>query len=363
LHSVYYDTPDLDLRRRGISLRVRHVDGRRLQTVKCDGADAPQLARLECEHEIEGERPDLTCVEETGLQQLFSDVGAPALLQPMFATEIDRTAWQFNHDGAAIECALDMGKIRAGKKSLPVRELELELKSGEVAGLFEAADAISRKFALPLEWESKSQRGYALVAGLAPQPPQRLPLSPKMDVSDAMAAIARDCIAVIAVHAPLVLKRGEIEDVHRMRVGVRRLRAAISTFRRAMGGRRLAFEGDLRWLQDQLGAVRNWDVARADTIAPLLRMRPADEDLAQVDEAGSDARDAAYANLRAALGWSRNTRGANCAAAPGSSTSAADASRASMRQSCTSCASAPRSCAMPPSSSATSCRRSASRRR
>jgi triphosphatase len=112
LRSVYYDTPDLALRRRGISLRVRHVDGRRLQTVKCDGAGP--AGRLECEHEIAGDHPDLTCVAEAGLQDLFSDIDAPARLRPVFATEIDRTAWQFDHKGASIECALDVGEIRAG---------------------------------------------------------------------------------------------------------------------------------------------------------------------------------------------------------------------------------------------------------
>ena len=54
-----------------------------------------------------------------------------------------------------------------------------------------------------------------------------------------------------------------------MRVAVRRLRAVLSVFRRAIDGRRLAFEDDLRWLQDKLGAVRDWDVFRAGVVQPI----------------------------------------------------------------------------------------------
>ena len=128
LLSVYFDTPDLELRQRGIGLRVRHVDGRRLQTVKCDSPASP-AGRLECEHEIAGDRPDPTCIEESGLRDYFSDIGAPARLYPVFSTNIDRTAWQFRHRGAAIECALDVGEIRSGDMAIPIHELELELKS------------------------------------------------------------------------------------------------------------------------------------------------------------------------------------------------------------------------------------------
>jgi hypothetical protein len=57
LHRIYYDTPDLDLRRRGVALRVRDVGGRRVQTVKCNGAGAGPAGRMECEREIDGDAP------------------------------------------------------------------------------------------------------------------------------------------------------------------------------------------------------------------------------------------------------------------------------------------------------------------
>jgi triphosphatase len=302
LRSVYYDTPDLALRRRGIGLRVRRVDGGWVQTVKCDGGGT--AARLECEHEIAGERPDLTCVKEAGLQDLFSEIDAPAQLRPVFATDIDRTAWQVRHRGAAIECALDVGEIRAGNKRQPIRELELELKGGTAAGLFEAAESLSRQLGLRLEWESKGQRGYALATGVAPTPPPRAKLAAAMTTRTAFATIVSGCVAQIAFYAPMVRRAGRVEDVHQMRVSVRKLRAALSTFRRAVADRKFGFEGDLRWLQDRLGAVRDWDVFGESAVEPVA---DASGDVAEVAEASAKQRDQAYGALCAALDSPRCT--------------------------------------------------------
>jgi triphosphatase len=125
-----------------------------------------------------------------------------------------------------------------------------------------------------------------------------------MKAGEALAAIAGSCVAQIAAHAPQVRRAGGIEDVHRMRVAVRKLRAALSIFRRAMGGRRLGFEVDLRWLQDKLGAVRDQDVFRNQAVAPL---RDEARDVALVDEAAADERGAAYRDLCAALDSARCT--------------------------------------------------------
>jgi CHAD domain-containing protein len=69
-------------------------------------------------------------------------------------------------------------------------------------------------------------------------------------------------------------------------------------FRRAIDGRRLPFEENLRWLQDKLGAVRDWDVFRAGAVQPI---EGESGDVALVDEAGGMARDYAHLELRIAL--------------------------------------------------------------
>lgn len=137
----------------------------------------------------------------------------------------------------------------------------------------------------------------------SPEPPPRPRLKPKMATAEAFAAVAAACLEQIAFHAPRVHQEGGVEDVHRMRVAVRRLRAVLSVFRRAIDGRRLPFEDDLRWLQDKLGAVRDWDVFRAGAVQPIEGEH---NDVALVDEAGGMARDYAHLELRIALESARS---------------------------------------------------------
>ena len=141
-------------------------------------------------------------------------------------------------------------------------------------------------------------------AGPAREPPPPAKLNSKMTTSEAFAAIVGACASQIAFHAPLVRHQGEVEDVHQMRVAVRKLRAALSTFRKMMAGQRLYFEDDLRWLQDKLGAVRDWDVFRKNAVQPI---EGEDSDVALVDEASAKSRAEAYRELCQALDSARCT--------------------------------------------------------
>lgn len=307
LVSVYFDTPDFDLRHSGVSLRVRRVDGRYVQSVKCEGSTV--LGRFECEDEVAGPGPDAARVADAGIQALFKKVDAPDSLKPVFTTDIQRAAWMLKIDGTTIECALDRGHIRRGRRRLPVSELELELKSGSAGPLFDAATQLSRRAAVRLEWETKGQRGYVLMGHPASSPSSWPPqLSPKMHVREALAAIVDCCLGQIA-EAETRLRHGErTEAVNKMRVGVRRLRATLSTFRRALPGEgRLPFERDLRWPQDSLGAARDWDVFSKSGLEPLAQANNGSGDVRPLARATARARARAYEQLRHALATRRYT--------------------------------------------------------
>ena len=55
LVTTYYDTPEKDLARRGVSLRVRREDDKRIQTVKSAGDSGVANSRGEWEWPIESE--------------------------------------------------------------------------------------------------------------------------------------------------------------------------------------------------------------------------------------------------------------------------------------------------------------------
>ena len=73
LHSVYFDTPRLDLWRQGIALRLRREAGRWIQAVKGGGTALAGLhRRLEDEAEVAGPTPDFSRIGHHELAEAFS---------------------------------------------------------------------------------------------------------------------------------------------------------------------------------------------------------------------------------------------------------------------------------------------------
>src|SRR5687767_6873690 len=71
--SVYFDTDKLKLRRKGLSLRVRRIGRRLVQTVKQDSStSAALLARNEWEHDIGAKQPDFDAARGTALAPLLN---------------------------------------------------------------------------------------------------------------------------------------------------------------------------------------------------------------------------------------------------------------------------------------------------
>ena len=146
MHDMYVDTPDLQLCRHQAGLRVRQVDGRWMQTLKAGGSVSGGLhSRHEWEGEVPGPQPDLAALDSVigrkqPIRALLRQDAIRDALQPVFTTRIKRTVWQLRTpQGDQIECVLDQGVIESGAdgavRSVPVSEIELELKQGQAASL------------------------------------------------------------------------------------------------------------------------------------------------------------------------------------------------------------------------------------
>src|SRR6516165_10501408 len=111
LISTYYDTPDLALKRRGLSLRVREQSGRFIQTVKTgEPGGSDLLTRGEWEDELAASAPDPHAAQSG---KHLPD-GIAGDLQPLFATDVTRTTLAIEPAPATrIEAAIDQGEIRA----------------------------------------------------------------------------------------------------------------------------------------------------------------------------------------------------------------------------------------------------------
>jgi len=264
LRSVYFDTAKGKLKELGLTLRVRHAGKKRLQTVKAEGKSV--FARQEWECEIAGDKPDLRALPP--LKRLCKI--APRL-RPVFETEVTRTVLLLHCDGTVVELALDHGTIKAGRRKQAISEIEIELKDGDPNALVAIAERLAEAFPAAYEMRAKSERGYALAAGETAKPvhARNVALDAEMTAADALRAIGMECLRHLACNDAAV-RAGETEGVHQMRVGLRRLRAAFSLFKEMLADpESREIKAGLKWLTEQLGPARDFDVFVRESVAPL----------------------------------------------------------------------------------------------
>jgi inorganic triphosphatase YgiF len=263
LHAVYYDTADHALRGAGLTLRVRRKNGHHIQTIKAEGgARGLALDRTEWESSVEG-GIDLKAAASTPLASILADEAARERIKPAFTIETKRQAFLMERDGAVIELALDRARASAGSESMSFSELELELKQGEASALFSLARDLAEAVPLRLSPITKSERGYALIDGVADQPVTAgdIDLPHHASCAQAFQVIARSCLSQAIRNEALFRRTQDAEALHQMRVGFRRLNAAISLFKPMLTGRESkSVRADLRWAGKQLGPARDLDV-------------------------------------------------------------------------------------------------------
>src|SRR5262245_45669306 len=128
LVSVYFDTDKLKLRDKGLSLRVRRVGRRHIQTIKQENGESGALfSRNEWEQPIRGSQPDLDLARDAALAPVFTKKVRRSL-KPIFETRVRRTIYPIQSGNSDIELTIDKGKVEAGRESSSLCEVELELK-------------------------------------------------------------------------------------------------------------------------------------------------------------------------------------------------------------------------------------------
>ncbi|PJG59557.1 inorganic triphosphatase [Aeromonas cavernicola] len=166
LGNVYFDTPNLDLRRLEMGLRIRRCDTFAEQTIKCRGQVIGGLhARPEYNAPIHGDLPDLTAFPDHIWPSTTERDRIQPQLEAQFRTDFLRRYWRIAVTGGEIELAWDQGDIIGSQGRAEINELELELKSGDAMALFTVAQQLAQLGGLRLGAQSKAQRGYRL-AGL-----------------------------------------------------------------------------------------------------------------------------------------------------------------------------------------------------
>ncbi|PPQ36745.1 hypothetical protein CH337_07190 [Rhodoblastus acidophilus] len=303
LVSIYFDTPDWDLLRRKIALRVRR-SGRSLplMTLKWRPEAESLFSRGEIEHAVRALEPDLSLFDgETG-ETLRALVGAKPL-EPKYETRVQRTIRLITAGSAVIEAAFDAGEIVAGAASLPLRELELELKSGAEADFYGFAARLVQELPLRLDAVSKAERASHLALQTSPTPVKAkiAALPGDLNLDAAIAQVILSTRDHFLANWASLRESDDPEAIHQMRVALRRLRAALGMFKRAIPCAELeAFRTRAKDLASAFGPARDCDALRelVET-GPLPHARAGD--FAPLMQALDQRRGEAYAQARALL--------------------------------------------------------------
>jgi inorganic triphosphatase YgiF len=308
LETVYYDTAERLLFQHGMSLRVRHSGKHFIQTLKLLPNLGQPLTRRQWEAPVDQITPDLA--------RLPAEVGDPVAtltndaLVPVFTTKVRRHARQLDLPDASVEVAFDEGTIEAGARQEVLSEIELELKSGNAGVLFDLGTQLLDVAPLQLGTRSKAERGYALAFDVVRPAAKAEPFGITAEhlVDDVIALLMGSCWHHLLKNLRVAQEGTDPEGVHQMRVALRRLRTICALFRRDIPSPAFqAINSEARWLMQQLGPARDWDVFAETTVTPLAAAAP-DVDFGGLREAVERQRKSSYGALQTVLADPRCSR-------------------------------------------------------
>lgn len=318
LAAQYLDTADRRLVEAGMAWRLRREGRQWMQTLKAAGASAFERFEHEAPRApaVPHPVPDAglhagTPVGERLLQLLREAQAEGAVPQVVYQTQVRRTRRVVRTRGAVVEIAFDEGWLIAGAERQRIREVEFELVSGSLPAMLALTERWRQRFGLLLDPRSKAERGDRLARGAGPQPLRKAarPDYPRgADALAAFGAVSDECLTQMLRNA-IGLADGDpalrSEHVHQLRVGIRRLRTALRSFRGWVAPPGAELIEGLRTLFAELGRTRDDDVL-ASGIGTALRKAGAPA--LQPLPAGTDTPDAvalvrASTTQRTLLGW------------------------------------------------------------
>ena len=161
METIYYDTPDNRLSARYYTLRRRMENGVSVCTLK---TPAEGIGRQELEAECDSIEAAIPILCAIGAPADFLNLTTEGGV-PICGAKFTRTAISVVQEDCTVELALDTGILTGGNKSVPMCELEVELKDGEPAAAEQFALALAAIYGLKPESKSKFRRALALYKG------------------------------------------------------------------------------------------------------------------------------------------------------------------------------------------------------
>ncbi len=238
------------------------------------------------------------CLAEAADPAEFGPLPGPLL--PIAGFRGQRRQMKLGDGGAAM--TVTDGSLRGMSREKPVCRLMLE---GTPPALMALSQALAESVPVEVPRWTMATEAAAFARGWA-APPRRSggpEVPPGLCVTEAAALVFGHLTDVILAGVPDAGAGETPEPVHAMRVAVRRLRSALSVFRKAADCPEItAVKTMLHELAATLGAARDWDVFLAGIGQEVAAALPDDLRIQTMLEAATRRREAAYANLRREFG-------------------------------------------------------------
>ncbi|MBW8183168.1 CYTH domain-containing protein [Shewanella nanhaiensis] len=244
LTNAYFETPDLQLRRWDMGLRVRGCDGALEQTIKTAGSVIGGIhSRPEFNVDIDQNFPILSLFPEKIWPDKSIISSVQSKLTCLFHTDFTRRTWHIHVDKSLIEVALDVGQIAvdvAGEQRIePICELEFELMAGEAQALIKLGRQVAQSLPVRLGKASKAQRGYRLAAQASPlslEVLEFIALKPEQDLKQTLIDLLSTGLERWQLLEAMILESDSALDkqlptlCYRLRACIRLLRCTLEQF-------------------------------------------------------------------------------------------------------------------------------------
>jgi CHAD domain-containing protein len=269
LEATYYDTTDLALGRRGITLRRRtggEDEGWHLKVPLGDDR-----------HEFGAALGRSTRMPPVGLRRIIKGIVRDDSLTPIATLVTDRTVVSLHDDEDSLLAELADDRVVAtrsgnGDQEHSWREWELEEHGARRKLAKAAASRLREAGARRATHHSK----FGRVMELDSSDPTARARRPGKRASE-QELIGHHLVALRAdLHRLDPLARADLPDaVHQLRVAIRRLRAALTTFDKSFDSSATEpIVDDLNWIGDMLGRPRDLEVLHT-RLGRLLEAQPA----------------------------------------------------------------------------------------
>ena len=160
METTYFDTPAGALSARHYTLRKRLENGESVCTLKTPAGNARSEFEVRCDDigEAVSQFPAMGCPAD------FADLVKEGII-PICGAKFTRIAKTVVMPECTVELALDNGSLMGGGKALPLCEVEVELKDGDVQFCDLFAKTLATRFGLKTEKKSKFRRALDLYRG------------------------------------------------------------------------------------------------------------------------------------------------------------------------------------------------------